>query len=682
MGSPAIFSGNFTKFLTKNLKLSDPTQTEIITDTSVPTATSPNGSLALSTNGRAYVRKAGAWVQIQDPSDVTAAISAALSSYQSGGFYIANGNFQDTTVTGWATYSDLAGLIPVDGIGGTPAVTISNDGTSAVRGTRSLIFTKPGSNVQGQGFSYDFTIDTADKGKPLSISFDSVAGPLMVAGDIKVFVYDVTNSVLIYPAFQNVGTGTNSFAASFVATTSATYRLIFHVVTSATTGPYSVYFDNFVVGPQRVMQGAPITDWQAYTPIETNKGTAAYTGSWYWRRVGDSIEITATLLITAVGSAAGAYSISIPPGITLSSSAGQLTGQWTQRNTPTQSKNIILAASPTSFSIGTSGGSIYATDTLFITVTPGSEAILVFVRSKINEWSSSVTMYDRAVEEQCATSGTWDADDTALGSLVRGYAGGAITGALTAFRTKRVRFNNSIQPSDNIEVKFARGTGQVYTISAQFIDASGNRIVNSESSAQTLSTSAGVYWRPVAGSSTDIDVIFARYAALANDDSPAQDWINGWYWLVNKVASGAMVGGLISSQNIIGRTDGVSPSTGYIGEQIRAQVGATIVTTAVTTNLLSISLLSGIWDLDAVGYFNATTLTYFDFSVSPTSLTVGTLGDNYAGGTLPAGFSDINACISGYRVNVTTTQTYYLVITATGTGTVRARGRISATRRA
>jgi hypothetical protein len=117
-----------------------------------------------------------------------------------------------------------------------------------------------------------------------------------------------------------------------------------------------------------------------------------------------------------------------------------------------------------------------------------------------------------------------------------------------------------------------------------------------------------------------------------------------------------------------------------VGEQIRSQVGATTVTSAAVTNLTTISLTAGIWDISAAMYCNGTTVTEAAISISGTSTTHGTLGDNYLGYSLPAGFASHALSIPQFRVTLSGSATYYLIVQVTGTGTVQARGRISAVR--
>lgn len=232
--------------------------------------------------------------------------------------YISANPDAEVDTTGWATYADAAANTPVDGTGGSPSSTWTRTTSSPLRSGASFLWTKAGSaNRQGEGVSYAFSIDNADQAKPLAITFDylvasgtftasnGVTAPLndgtttTNAGnsDLEVFIYDVTNSVLIpvAPQVLTSNSSVNSFQFKGVfqsASNSTSYRLIIHTATT-TTNNFTVKFDNFFVGPQSVSYGAPATDWVAYTPTFTGFGTP--TGvNFISRRVGDTLEIDGT----------------------------------------------------------------------------------------------------------------------------------------------------------------------------------------------------------------------------------------------------------------------------------------------------------------------------------------------------------------------------------------------------
>jgi hypothetical protein len=221
----------------------------------------------------------------------------------------------------------------VDGTGGSPNVTWTRTTTTPLVGTASFLFTKDAANRQGQGASYDFTIDSAYKAKVLQIQFEYAvtsgtfaAGSTTADSDITVWIEDVTNNVLIQPTTYKLF-ASSSLSTTFVsnfqtASNSTSYRLIFHVATTSASA-YTVEFDDVRVSPSQYVYGTPITDWTTYTMTITGSGSNPTKGTpsvdiARWRRVGDSAEIQYTYAQAAGGTAgSGAYLFSLPSGLTL-----------------------------------------------------------------------------------------------------------------------------------------------------------------------------------------------------------------------------------------------------------------------------------------------------------------------------------------------------------------------------
>src|ERR1035437_5803350 len=137
---------------------------------------------------------------------------------------------------------------PVDGIGGTvTGVTFTRNTVSPISGAADFLLSKDAANRQGEGVSTDFNIDAIDQGETLQINFQYRATSGMILGansDVQIFVYDITNAILIplltvnpYQATQpNTLAGAvnaiNTFTGQFKASeTSTAYRLIFHIAT-------------------------------------------------------------------------------------------------------------------------------------------------------------------------------------------------------------------------------------------------------------------------------------------------------------------------------------------------------------------------------------------------------------------------------------------------------------------
>lgn len=261
---------------------------------------------------------------------------------QGGINYITNYGAEDNTTTGWAVYKDADQATPENGTGGSPSTTwtvVSASG-SILRGLYSFYLTKlGGASRRGEGVSYDFTIDNADKGDPLTISFDYYLGTGTYDGInelVSVWVYDVTNALLITvngtEQFNGnlSSTGTSpadarKFIGQFYANNNSTsYRLIIHIAGSSSLA-YSMVFDNFRVGPEAFYNMPIVSPWTAYTPTFAGLGSVSSLTAKY-RRVGDTVEVD--IEGTTGTPTATTLTISLPLSLTTIAGAVIPVGVW------------------------------------------------------------------------------------------------------------------------------------------------------------------------------------------------------------------------------------------------------------------------------------------------------------------------------------------------------------------
>lgn len=260
-----------------------------------------------------------------------------------GGKNFVTNSDADASTAGWSAYADAAGTSPVDGTGGSPTVTWTTSSSSPLSGNNSFIFTHPASNTQGQGVSYDFSIDSGYQAKTLTLSFlykvDSgtfVAGnpsDKTSAGDssVTVWIYDVTNSVLIQPSAyrlnSNSSSVTDTFTAQFQsASNSTSYRLIIHNGATATSA-FTLKFDDISVAPTNYIYGSPITDLKDYGTITIGATTTAPTKGTIANdriqagRIGDNWRVRGEYKQTSAGTAgSGDYLFTLPNGLRFDSS--------------------------------------------------------------------------------------------------------------------------------------------------------------------------------------------------------------------------------------------------------------------------------------------------------------------------------------------------------------------------
>lgn len=195
-------------------------------------------AVATPASGRAALFFDGAKLKYKLSSGVESLVGSGSGGGASG--FLPDGNAESGLIG--VGYADAAAA-PVDGIGGTPTSTFAVTTTNPLSGVSSFLYT-PG--ALGNGQSFPFTIDRAQMGKTLSISYLSEQAGTYTSGDLAWFVYDVTNSALIAvtggPIQSQIGpqVGQATFAS---ASNSQSYRLILHQVTSASAYTMKLEFD-------------------------------------------------------------------------------------------------------------------------------------------------------------------------------------------------------------------------------------------------------------------------------------------------------------------------------------------------------------------------------------------------------------------------------------------------------
>jgi hypothetical protein len=181
----------------------------------------------------------------------TAAITGVAGNlqYETGANITANGG-------------DVA---PVDGTGGVvTGVTFTRTLVNPIIGTASFDLGKDAANREGEGVSTDFIINSLDKGQTLQVSFayDGSSGMVLGASsDVQVFVYDITNAVLIPVVPLRTLKGPVSTIKTFVgqfkaSANSVNYRLILHIATTSATA-WDLQLDNFLLN--RVLNAVAAT---------------------------------------------------------------------------------------------------------------------------------------------------------------------------------------------------------------------------------------------------------------------------------------------------------------------------------------------------------------------------------------------------------------------------------------
>lgn len=288
-------------------------------------------STPASGDQKIYMKTDGKFYKLDD-----AGIELEVGSGAGGGGinYIDNPD-AETDTTGWATYADAAAATPVDGTGGSPTVTWTRNTTNPGRDTADFKFTKDAANRQGEGASYDFSIDNVDAGKELDFTVDfKTEASNYVTGDVRVYFYDVTNATLITPVLVNQsdpeleatnGNWRQLTWRMWTNSTSTSYRMIIHTASTSATA-YTLNFDNFRVGPKTFFNTPIVGEWEEFpmtiegATSNPTKASSPTDDKAFWRRVGDQMEITYYYQHTSnTGAAAGSgdYFFNLPSGYTM-----------------------------------------------------------------------------------------------------------------------------------------------------------------------------------------------------------------------------------------------------------------------------------------------------------------------------------------------------------------------------
>jgi len=325
----------------------------------------------------------------------------------SGGInYISNDGAEDSAAS-WSAYADAAAASPDDGTGGFPNITITRTTSNPLRTNASFLITKDAVDRQGQGVSFDFTIDRADEAKPLSIEFDYeplsgfVAGSDSTNSDLVVYIYDLDYSTLIQPApFKLVGGvgAKHKFLGEFQSSAASgganarKYRLILHIATT-NAAPWTFKFDGVRVGPRVTNYGTPITDWQTYTPAFTGFGTVSV-HSMQWRRVGGNVEIKGTF---TTGTTTGVEArVGLPSGLTTSDtsviSSIQVCGNWASSVAGAAGLSMLVEPSKTYVTFGSQNAGNGSMFSITGSQINSNNALSIKVSVPIAGWSSNLEM--------------------------------------------------------------------------------------------------------------------------------------------------------------------------------------------------------------------------------------------------------------------------------------------------
>ena len=425
---------------------------------------------------------------------------------------------------------------------------------------------------------------------------------------------------------------------------SGSYRLIFHVATT-NAAAWDLWLDRVYCGNGQLVQGAAVQKSTKFTPVTTNFGTIA-NDSMYYRRSGDTVEISGYFQAGTTQAATSTFAI--PNSLTASSiiSGNTVVGQWwtTSAAGTVVKRGVVTVAPGSSTSLlyfsqddytNSAGVTIYSQCNGNV-ISANSLYINIRASFPVNEWSANVYFGNEQVIYAASAAGGseagWDAAG-AVGDTVIGETGAVISGALGANRTKRVRFPQSVK---HVRLQYQRN--------GMWINQEDSECPN----IQMAATSMGARVQPVTSSTTDWDVIFSSKAIAGstwNSATGTGDWssvLTARWRLVGStvpyqagfnVATTSQPVGLLQAGAIPGVTSGVAASAGYVGEYKEAVQSSGIAATSGSpgwgdidpgvsswggTGATGLVLSAGEWDLQGVGRFSlagSTTTTYMDLAI-------------------------------------------------------------------
>jgi hypothetical protein len=165
------------------------------------------------------------------------------------------------------------------------------------------------------------TIDSADLGKALYISFDYETDDDFSTDDMQVVLYnnDATEEVAVRGGTES-GKLAKSFnkvsrftGVAYLNSTDTDYSLRIKVLSAPTTTSV-LYLDNVIVGPEKLIDAPIISEWEDFTPTGSWNSNTTYTGR--YRRVGDTAEIYWKVSTSGVPNSA-ALTLDLPSGLTI-----------------------------------------------------------------------------------------------------------------------------------------------------------------------------------------------------------------------------------------------------------------------------------------------------------------------------------------------------------------------------
>ena len=353
--------------------------------------TDKEGTIAYDTDkGTIVINDGSAWTQV--------------SGEGGGGGYNYNDNSYDDDISGVST-TDATNLA------------ISQETTTPLLGTGSLLIEKAASDESSEYV----TIKTfaQEDGHDVAI-FDYEFGYKVTANyaddDLEAYIYDNTNSIEVPGSRAGLKASSLStyIKKSFqIPSNSASMDLRLEVA-STNASAYSVIIDGYsqdklYIGPASpAVIGAPVTDWEDFTPSFTGftlgDGTLS---NFQWRRVGDSLQMKGRIALGSTSAVTGAIRIAYPNGYTSPVVGGDTfvaSPVWLYDIGTTTNRQLgRTVIEPTNLGVGTTTGAISSTSPF--TWAAGDIIDIGIATIPIAGWSSGVAMSETTMNREISFVG-------------------------------------------------------------------------------------------------------------------------------------------------------------------------------------------------------------------------------------------------------------------------------------
>jgi len=454
--------------------------------------------------------------------------------------YVRNGDFE-SGLSGWSLYKDAAGVSPVDGIGGVSSLSLTLNKVSPHFGTQDALLSKGPTSYQGEGLSYDVLIDPAVVGSFFEFSFWVKTSGSYVAGDVGVFLYDITNANLISLSDKDIQISLtpSKFSCRGSFSNSLRYRVIFHVQTVNSLA-YTLELDAVSLSLFNPTTFSAVGPDTSYTPtLGAGYGSVTELIAFY-QRVGQRCKIYGEFRLGTAG--AGTGEIGLPPGLSIDTSkfnAGlfSVRGQIWRITTAGGGNTAVTRfgidpATPTLIWPSSSSGADLAGATFqksgVSSWAATNDRVSFEFEVPIAQWSVSINLVSDSTEYAYNTSNSTSTDTTSFGNGQEGVLLQSFAPTSVNSVNKRVRFRRKIQSTDLLIFELYDPVAKVWY---QATDA-----YFQQNDAGTLSYGHNII--PI--NDTDVDVHF--YSAFAKSAGSTWALLSGigYRWRVRKISNGNM----------------------------------------------------------------------------------------------------------------------------------------------